>query len=353
MSQIVIEILQLAGEPAVVVQRGKLSYANTAARSILGEDCEGKSVAAVFGQEVAGTQGHAYVASINLNGHCCSLRTLRTKDEQVFFLGPSEATPLALSESFLIGWHSTLTNINWAVDRLRTQTEALQNREINANLSALSHSYYRLMRQSSNATFLQAYSRNAVLFQPVMLDLGALCRSCVEALRYHYPKLDLHLECRGNTLGLIDPQLFKQLIFNLIANCLIHADGLQHIRVELSEQAGYLFLSVNDDGQGIPPEQLYTIFDRYRHNYALGQLSSGSGFGLSVVRGITQLHDGALLLESRPDHGTAVRVSFRCSSQTPVSFHASSADISCSMENLLIGLADCLPDESFSARYAD
>ena len=79
MNPTVTEILKLTNEAVVLVQRGKLSYANEPALTLLGAGCLGKSVADIFGPEVAGSQSGALVASIPLGGRCCILRISRVE----------------------------------------------------------------------------------------------------------------------------------------------------------------------------------------------------------------------------------------------------------------------------------
>ena len=244
-------------------------------------------------------------------------------------------------------------SINCSVELLRARTEALNDSDLAAGLNSLSRAYHRLMRQSGNASFVQAYSRGAALFQPLALDLGLLCASCVEAGRHHFPDVTWQFERAGRMTALADPALFKQLLFNLLSNCLLHAAGLRRIRVDLREHQGQIFLAVSDDGCGIPQEQLSRVFDRYRHGFTLSQMAEGAGFGLSVARGVAQLHGGALLLESRPEQGTTVHVSFRSAGADSVPLRSPEGGPVCTSRDVQIGLADCLPDESFSERYAD
>ena len=347
------EILSLTNEAAALVQRGKLSYANDAAQVLLGAGCVGKSTAELFGREVAGSQCGAFVASVPLAGRSCILRISRVDEGQLFFLCPDEQTPIPLNEPMIAAGRSALMSINCAADLLRARTEPLDDPEINAGLDSLSRAYHRMMRLSGNASFVLAYSRGAALFQPLSLDLGELCASCIDAVRHHFPGVDWVVEKRGKLAALADPALFKLLLMNLLSNCLLHASGLHRVRADLSEHAGQVFLSVSDDGCGILQEQLARVFDRYRHGFNLSQMAEGAGFGLSVARGVAQLHGGALLLESRPEQGTTVHVSFQGALPGAAPLRSPEDGVLCSARALCTGLADCLPEAGFSALYAD
>ena len=149
-----------------------------------------------------------------------------------------------------------------------------------------------------------------------------------------------------------DRQLVELMVLNLISNCIVHAKGCTRVRVSLMETRENLVLSVDDDGCGIPPEQLGTVFDRYCHGFDTGSLYAGAGLGLTVARSVAQLHKGTLLLESRRDRGTTVRVSLSrrlssdrlCSSQLPWES---------SMHGALTGLSDALSDDCYTESYLD
>jgi signal transduction histidine kinase len=66
---------------------------------------------------------------------------------------------------------------------------------------------------------------------------------------------------------------------------------------------------VRDTGEGIPPEHLGSIFDRfYKVDAARGAAGGGSGLGLSIVKAIVERHGGTVRAESAPGQGTTMRV---------------------------------------------
>lgn len=94
---------------------------------------------------------------------------------------------------------------------------------------------------------------------------------------------------------------------NLIENALKFSipEGLVEIRA--SEDGHRVLVEINDNGRGIPPEDLPHIFDElYRGENARGL--PGSGLGLALVRRIIELHNGSIEVQSRPQQGTMVRV---------------------------------------------
>ena len=82
-------------------------------------------------------------------------------------------------------------------------------------------------------------------------------------------------------------------------------------------------------------------------------MGRGSGLGLSAARGVAQLHGGTLLMESRPGRGTAVRVTISRSLSPHGRLREEDGDEGFTTHDLLLGLADCLPEEAFTEKYLD
>lgn len=101
-----------------------------------------------------------------------------------------------------------------------------------------------------------------------------------------------------------DAVLLERLLGNLVVNALKHGGG--KARIEVSEHADTIDVSVADDGPGIPPEDQERVFGEF---VRLGRKSDGLGLGLSIVRRIADLLEAPLELQSQPGRGTRFTVS--------------------------------------------
>lgn len=115
--------------------------------------------------------------------------------------------------------------------------------------------------------------------------------------------LDNHLES-DVTLSL-DSRHFTRAIRNIVSNALTHGHGNSpKIIFELSETSENLILCIQDNGPGIPQEQLPHIFDRfYRADCARNFASGSSGLGLAIAHEIVQAHKGTITADSPPEKG--------------------------------------------------
>jgi two-component system, OmpR family, sensor histidine kinase BaeS len=109
----------------------------------------------------------------------------------------------------------------------------------------------------------------------------------------------------------VDPVRIREVIGNLVANALRHTPtgGRIDVQVRLARAAGKpardeIEIRVRDTGSGIDPELLPHVFDRF----ARGAGSTGSGLGLSIARGLVELHGGTIEASSPPGGGAEIRI---------------------------------------------
>lgn len=126
------------------------------------------------------------------------------------------------------------------------------------------------------------------------------------AMETYYPVFSknnnaLRLEPAALPPVMCDAARVMQVLVNLVANAARHThDGTITIR---AEQAGSMArISVVDTGAGIPPEEMATLFQRYRKKKAPGD--TGAGLGLYISRHIVEAQGGELTIESQVGRGT-------------------------------------------------
>jgi signal transduction histidine kinase len=104
----------------------------------------------------------------------------------------------------------------------------------------------------------------------------------------------------------VDPDRMEQVLSNLVSNALHHTPRDGTIRLGAEKTPDGICLTVQDNGAGIPPEDLPFIFDRFwRSDRArTRQAGSGSGLGLAIARQLVQAHGGKISAESQPGEGT-------------------------------------------------
>ncbi|UPL16111.1 HAMP domain-containing histidine kinase [Microbacterium galbinum] len=93
-----------------------------------------------------------------------------------------------------------------------------------------------------------------------------------------------------------DPRLLGQLLRNLADNAARHAQGCVAIAVAPAD--GYVFVTVEDDGAGVPVDERERVFERFvRLDEARSRDAGGSGLGLAIVRGIAAASGGTVAVD--------------------------------------------------------
>lgn len=98
-----------------------------------------------------------------------------------------------------------------------------------------------------------------------------------------------------------DPERIEQLVENLFANALRYTPAGGHIELRAKGDGNAVVLSVVDSGQGIPPDHVPFVFDRfYKADPARRRSAPGSGLGLSIAKAIVERHHGSIGVTSEP-----------------------------------------------------
>jgi two-component system sensor histidine kinase ChvG len=199
-----------------------------------------------------------------------------------------------------------LTSIRSAIETLDLVKDAKARERLLGILKQDVQRLDRLVTDISNASRLDAeLSREA----PRMVDLGhllfeicALYEASANQGEPHVRFLDPNLiepvlvSGREGPLG----QVFRNLIDNARS---FSADGGE-VRVSVTHSRGEALVFVDDDGPGIPPENLETVFERFYTSRPKGAAFGGnSGLGLSIARQIVEAHGGKIHAENRPEGG--------------------------------------------------
>lgn len=112
--------------------------------------------------------------------------------------------------------------------------------------------------------------------------------------------------------------LIERLLENLIDNALRHTPADGEVRVLIGPARAQVEIRVEDTGEGIPPEQIAGVFDRfYQVDRGEAGAAGGAGLGLAIARRIVELHDGDIRVDSTPGRGTRFSVRLPAASPDP------------------------------------
>jgi len=227
-----------------------------------------------------------------------------------------------------------------AADRMRSDFVANASHELRTPLAAILGYVETLQDMNGEADapmrhrFLSIIEREAGRMQQLVIDLLSISR--VEADRFRRPTASVDLAAIVRTtiaqlqdsekarpkdivamLGddsqpiLGDAAQLGQLAHNIISNAMKYGRDGTPVTVELLREGQRVRLSVRDEGEGIAPDHIPRLTERfYRVDEARSRSVGGTGLGLAIVKHISERHQGQLDIESELGKGTKVSVTF-------------------------------------------
>jgi two-component system, OmpR family, phosphate regulon sensor histidine kinase PhoR len=118
-------------------------------------------------------------------------------------------------------------------------------------------------------------------------------------------EIKIESEVSDKTRAFGDEERLKQVIINLIDNAVKYTNENGEIKIGITKTDKDVFVSVSDNGVGIPKDDLPRIFERfYRVDKTRSRDMGGSGLGLSIVKHILELHKSTIKVESEEGKGT-------------------------------------------------
>jgi signal transduction histidine kinase len=150
----------------------------------------------------------------------------------------------------------------------------------------------------------------------VASDLGQILRQVVQQFESMAELRRLEIIARAETLVTVDaePEQLQLLCGNLILNALQHSPPGSAIRAFVHQDGPQVELVIEDDGEGIAPQDLPHIFDRfYRGDPSRSRNTGGTGLGLAICKAVASRWGGTIEITSDLGAGTKVVVRFPAS----------------------------------------
>jgi PAS domain S-box-containing protein len=153
---------------------------------------------------------------------------------------------------------------------------------------------------------LRSYSRIEMRGDFVMGDLNDGLRATLVLLRPIMPK-GIVVELQERELPVVECNLgqINQVFMNLLVNAVQAIGEIGRINIETGRQEEGVFVSIRDNGPGIPEGIRSRIFDPF---FTTKEVGKGTGLGLSISRRIIEAHHGRIEVDSQPGVGTEFRI---------------------------------------------
>jgi signal transduction histidine kinase len=234
---------------------------------------------------------------------------LRARQELVAGISHELRTPLAILRAHL----ETLLARYPVAAGSAVSSDAVDVPVADKTIHALQTETERLSSLVDDLFALSRAETGALEVHCVPVDVGALVDDIAALMRplaQREGSIALTVEAQpGLPLALADGDRLRQIISNLVRNAVRHTPEGGIIVLSVRGQSSWVVVSVADTGEGIQPEHLPYIFERfYRVDEARARSSGGTGLGLAIVREFVELMGGKVTVESAAGEGTTFHV---------------------------------------------
>lgn len=205
---------------------------------------------------------------------------------------------------------SPLTSVKGFTRTLLTKWERFSDEQKRTMLETINVDADRVTRLLGELLDVSRIDAGRVQMHRRMVDLAAIVDTVVDRVE-HRPegtgrRIDVALP--GDLPDIYaDPDKIEQIITNLVDNALKY-NPASVVRVRGEVRDDEVELRVEDDGAGIPPDQLRAVFTKFFR--VKGNRVHGTGLGLYITKGLVQAHNGRVWAESTEGEGTTFHVVF-------------------------------------------
>lgn len=178
-------------------------------------------------------------------------------------------------------------------------------------LSGCHEEVLRLGKLVSDLERLAKVEGDNLVLHKTQMNLLKIARAAFETLEAEGAKKKLAISFHGEDSFIYgDKDRMLQVVINLLSNAIKYTPEGGSIRVEVTDTDKNGIIRIEDDGIGIPGEELPLIFERfYRTDKSRNRKTGGAGIGLTIAKSIVSAHGGTITAQSRVNRGSCFTVS--------------------------------------------
>ncbi len=219
----------------------------------------------------------------------------------------SERLRSALLTSISHDLKTPLASVLGAASTMRDLESGLSDIQKRDLLATVIDESERLNRFIANLLDMTKLESGAIVPNTAPHDIGEIVGSALrragKILVHHKIALDLAADLPMLEL---DAVLFEQVLFNLLDNAAKYAPAGTTISIRSRRQSDKVVLQIVDEGEGIPPGELDSVFDKFYRAQKGDHVRPGTGLGLAISRGFVEAMHGTISAGNRGDRSGAV-----------------------------------------------
>jgi two-component system, OmpR family, sensor histidine kinase KdpD len=224
----------------------------------------------------------------------------------------------ALLSSISHDLRTPLSSIVGSVTTLRSLDKKMTKPVRDDLLANIEEEASRLSRFVANLLDMTKIEGGAVKLGSELIDVADVVASATRRARQTWPEREIATRS-GPAIPPVtgDAALLEQLVFNLLDNANKYSPAGSPTTVSVGSEGNDVVLKVEDQGAGIPNDELERVFEKFYRVKGGDGRSPGTGLGLAICRGIAKAMGGDIKAESPIANGRGTRVVVRFSGRAP------------------------------------
>jgi signal transduction histidine kinase len=160
-------------------------------------------------------------------------------------------------------------------------------------LASVTEETRRMRKLIDDISLLSRAQEGSLVLEQSSTDIAEIADQAAERLRPQFESAGVMLAVSNTpVVASIDPARMGQVLTNLLGNALGHAKANGMVTVTVKKGPRGVMLTISDDGDGIAPEDLPHVFDRFYRGTTTSR--AGTGIGLAIARDIVDAHGGEI-----------------------------------------------------------
>jgi two-component system, OmpR family, sensor histidine kinase KdpD len=219
----------------------------------------------------------------------------------------SERLRSALLTSISHDLKTPLASVLGAASTMRDLAGNLSDQQKYDLLATVIDESERLNRFIANLLDMTKLESGAIVPNTALHDIGEIVGSALRRASKILTRHKVSLELAADLPMLeLDAVLFEQVLFNLLDNAAKYSPSDTTVSIRSWRERDQVALQVADEGEGIPPAELESVFDKFYLVQKGDRVRPGTGLGLAISRGFVEAMNGRISAANRTDRSGAV-----------------------------------------------
>lgn len=208
-------------------------------------------------------------------------------------------------------FRTPLTLINIPLEKMISKIDTLEDQEMVNDISEMKYNVDMLLSLVNQLLDFRKIERGKEHIEPKCINLVEYLNSYLDhfCLLAKKQNIEYIFKAEEQMVAVdIDVRLFEKVIVNILSNAFKYtpSGGLVELRVGRDNEKSMAVITLKDNGKGVAKEEIPYLFDRFYQANNQSQSAThgfGSGIGLSLTKGIVEMHNGQMRIESEINQG--------------------------------------------------